>query len=137
MWKFVTERGLEGLMAKRGSAAYLGGRQAAWVKLKATKRGSVLVGGYTASKGSGAVLGALDMYLWDPDAGALVTVGSVGSGMTDRDMREIRRLLEAGSVVVIDVEYLQIAASGKLRMPVFRGIRTDVDPADCLVNTLK
>lgn len=137
MWKFVAARGMEGLMAKLGTASYKSGRQASWVKLRATKRGSVLVGGYSAGKGSRGAVGALDIFLWDPEAGKLASVGSVGSGMSENDTREVRRLLEAGSVVVVDVEYLEIAPSGKLRMPVFLQIRRDMDPADCLVGSLK
>lgn len=136
LWNVVRERGLEGVMAKLGTTAYRPGRQPSWVKLKATKRGSVLVGGYTAGKGSRGVVGALDLFLWDPRAGALVDVGKVGSGMTRADAVEVVRLLDAGAVVVIEVEYLDVSQSGKLRMPVFRGIRPSVDPATCQVGSL-
>lgn len=137
MWEFVAQRGMEGLMAKRGDSRYVGGRQRTWVKLKATKRAHVLVGGYTAGKGSHEHVGALEMFLWDPRASSLTPVGRVGSGLTDSDTREVVAMLSAGKAVVIDVEYLELSESGSLRMPVFKGIVRDVAPENCVVGTLR
>jgi bifunctional non-homologous end joining protein LigD len=134
MWAFVLEQNLEGLVAKSGSSRYTSGRSKNWVKIKATKRASVLVSSIATDRA------ALEMVVWD--GAELVSVGSVGSGMTDRDWRTARKRvmaggLAAGDPVVIEVEYLEVARGRQLRQPVFRGFRTDVSPEDCTVERLR
>jgi bifunctional non-homologous end joining protein LigD len=136
MWAFVRQNGLEGLIAKRPDAAYRPGRQKAWVKIKSTRRVSALVGGIVPGKGSRGEIGALELYLYDADAGALRPIGQVGSGMSSRDMAVLRDRAATATPTVVEVEYLEVAPSGVLRMPVFKGIRNDVDPLDCRVETL-
>lgn len=135
MWAFVQERGLEGLIAKLDSSTYRAGRQPAWVKLKNVRRAFVLVGGYTPGKGSRADVGALVMQMWD--GGQLVDVGHVGSGLRDGDARRIVADLAGGRVIVIEVEYLELSRSGKLRMPVFKRLAPEIDAASVLVSSLR
>jgi bifunctional non-homologous end joining protein LigD len=135
MWAFVREQQLEGLIAKRPDAAYRPGRQKAWVKIKSTRRISALVGGIVPGKGSRGDIGALELYLLDQ--GVLRPIGQVGSGMSMRDMALLRERAASGTPTVVDVEFLEVAPSGVLRMPVFKGIRTDVSPLDCTLDTLQ
>lgn len=136
MWEFVQANKLEGLVAKRGDSAYRPGRQAAWRKIKDTKRISALVGGVVPGRGSRGPVGALQLYLFDPDAGRLVAIGNVGSGMTVADLHTLSARIGRGEATVVEVEYLEVSSTGQLRMPVFRGIRQDVDPADCVISSL-
>jgi bifunctional non-homologous end joining protein LigD len=136
MWAFVLEHDMEGLMAKNPTGMYRGGRQAAWVKLRATKRISVLVAGWSTGQGPGGIR-ALDMALWDPQERALVPIGTVGSGMREGDAEMVKLRLAASQPVVIEVEYLEVAPSGVLRMPVFRGVRDDVAPHEATVDQLQ
>lgn len=137
MWDVVMDLKLEGLILKRGSSLYRAGRHPAWVKLKATKRVSVLVSGVVAGKGSRGPVGALEMCLLDPDAGRLVAVGRVGSGIRDADAGIIVSALDSGAAVVIEVEYLEVSPTGQLRTPTFKGIRHDVAPETCTIDTLE
>jgi bifunctional non-homologous end joining protein LigD len=138
MWKFVQEHDLEGLVAKRPDSAYRPGRQKAWVKIKSTHRISALVCGVIAGKGSRSTpIGALRLCLWDPAAKALVPIGNVGSGLSDRDVSYISHHLDARNPIVVEVEYLEVSASRQLRMPIFRGMRMDVAPMDCVISSLR
>lgn len=88
LWRFVTERGLEGIVAKAGSSRYVAGRQSTWVKLKVVRTLSALVTGLEPGEGSRATsFGALLVSLYDGDE--LVQVGKVGSGFSQADLREI------------------------------------------------
>jgi bifunctional non-homologous end joining protein LigD len=135
MWAFVQAEGLEGLIAKDPNASYRPGRQKSWIKLKDTKRISALVTGWSEAQGSRQELGALQLSLWDPEGRELVPIGAVGSGFSARDLRQVKQLVQAGPLVV-EVEYLGVTPEGKLRMPVFKGVRNDVDPATCTDRTL-
>ena len=55
-------RGWEGLIAKRGDAPYTHGRSRDWLKFKCTAEQELVIGGFTAPRGSRSDLGAL---LWD------------------------------------------------------------------------
>jgi bifunctional non-homologous end joining protein LigD len=137
MWHVVGDLMLEGLILKRGSSVYRSGRQPSWVKVKATKRVSVLVSGVVAGKGSRGPVGALEMCLLDPQAGRLVSVGRVGSGIRDADAGIILAAVESGAALVVEVEYLEVSPSGQLRTPTFHGIRHDVAPETCTIDTLE
>lgn len=135
MWRFVLEQELEGLVAKQGASVYQPGKRSpAWVKLKSTKRLSALVTAATPGKGSQGPVGSLHLALWDPRSKALVPIGRVGSGMRQEDLALAVRRLGDGTPTVVEVEYLQRAASGQLRMPVFKGFRDDVDPGACTLD---
>jgi len=147
------EQGLEGVVAKRRSSRYLpGARTGDWVKLAHKRVQSCLVGGWRWETGGRDRLGAL--LLGVPDgAGGLAFAGRVGSGITAAAATELRRVLEAapsagspfttevpavdarGTIwtaprVVVDVRYLGRGDAGRLRQPVFRGIRDDLGPDD-------
>lgn len=78
--------GLEGLIGKRGDAAYLSGCSRSWIKIKCRKRQERVVGGYTDPEGSRKGFGALLLGLYDED-GALRFVGRVGSGFDNRALQ--------------------------------------------------
>src|SRR5207247_2478959 len=71
--------GLEGVVAKRADARYLGGRRTEWRKIKCVKRQEFVIGGYTDPKGTRAGLGAVHLGVYDGDA--LVYAGRAGSGL--------------------------------------------------------
>ena len=86
--------GLEGLIGKRGDAAYLSGRSRSWIKIKCRKRQEFVVGGYTDPAGSSRQgFGALLLGLHDED-GALRYVGRVGSGFDDRTLQQLHARLQ-------------------------------------------
>lgn len=155
MLEVATERGLEGVVAKRRRSPYAPGRRNGdWLKVKAFKTQEVVIGGWTAGKGEReGGLGALLCGV--PAANAkkrkLTYAGKVGTGFTDRARKELLGLLEPLATdvspfaealspaetalahfvrpeVVGEVRYGEWTGDGHLRHPSWRGLRTDKDP---------
>ncbi len=134
LWQVVCDHNLEGVVAKHAASGYRPGRSRDWVKVKRTHTATCLVGGFDPGEGSrAATFGALHLYLLD-DKQSLVQVGKVGSGFSFSDLRRVASLLTKPPLMV-EVEYLDVR-SGVLRQPVFRGVRTDVEVADCTMKQL-
>ncbi|ALL81715.1 DNA ligase [Pseudonocardia sp. EC080619-01] len=147
----TAERGLEGVVAKKESSVYRPGRRSPdWVKVAHRHSQSCVVGGRRPEKGSGSRIGALLLGVSGPDG--LEFAGRVGSGLAGDAVQQLLterlgpltaesspfaqtlpRLDAAGATwctprVVVEVAHLGWTAAGRLRQPVFRGIRDDVDP---------
>ncbi len=144
-------QGLEGVIAKRRASRYHpGSRSGDWVKLAHKHVQSVLVGGWRWETGARDRLGALLVGVPD-GAGGLTFAGRVGSGLTALTQAELRRVLQPAAEspfstevlavdargtnwttpeIVVDVRYLGRVEGGRLRQPVFRGIRTDLSADD-------
>ncbi|MBI5049880.1 MAG: ATP-dependent DNA ligase [Nitrospirae bacterium] len=99
----AVERGLEGVVAKRLDAPYsAGARSFNWIKLKRSYRGEladtidVCIVGYFRGKGArarfgvGALLGAV----YDEKTDAFKTVSKVGSGFTEDELAELKKILD-------------------------------------------
>lgn len=135
LWEIVQEHRLEGIVAKRADHLYRPGRHGDWVKIKSTSTISCLVGGYDPGEGArAATFGALHLYLLDGQN--LVSVGKVGSGFSERELREVSARMHESSLIV-EVEYLDVSPDGQLRQPVFRGVREDQQITDCTINQLE
>lgn len=126
MWNAVVALGLEGLIAKRVTSRYQPGvRSRDWIKLKVIRRVTCLATGYRPGQGSRAHFGAMTLALIGPD-GLLVDVGSVGSGFSAADITELKTLLDSGQRPLVEIEALNVTAAGKLRFPVYVGLRHDL-----------
>ncbi len=150
------ERALEGVVAKRRGSHYLPGqRNGDWVKVKNFRTQEVVIGGWTAGKGSReGSLGAL--LLGIPTDGGLAYAGKVGTGFSETTRRELLEILTplgtdrspfVGRLspaetslahfvrpeVVGEVQYGEWTKDGHLRHPSWRGLRTDKDPSDVVV----
>jgi bifunctional non-homologous end joining protein LigD len=147
----VRARGLEGMVAKRADAPYRDGRSPAWLKVRAERTGDFAVVGYTEPGGPGRVgLGALHVAVHD--GSGLVYAGSVGTGLSDRELADLRARLEprripeppcAGPVpqgrgnvwvepgLCVEVRFLEVTDEGLLRHPAFVRLREDKRPEDC------
>ena len=88
----VERMGLEGLVAKKASSPYRGGRTDTWLKIRADRTGDFVVVGFTAPKGSRTGLGAL--HLADFVDGQLTYAGRAGSGFSDIELGNLRKELE-------------------------------------------
>ena len=95
--------GLEGIMAKRLDAVYTAGsRNFNWIKLKRSSKGSladtvdVVIVGYFYGKGSRSKLGigSLLVALYDQEEDTYKTVSKVGSGFTEEEWKELKKLLD-------------------------------------------
>jgi bifunctional non-homologous end joining protein LigD len=141
---------LEGVVAKRADAPYRPGRRTPeWQKLKLRAEEDFPIVGYTRGEGRRAKLGAL--VLGRLEADGLHWAGNVGSGLRDDDVERLRALLEplerATSPLVetprmprvrardvtwvepalaAEVTFAEKTREGRLRAPVFLGVRDDV-----------
>jgi bifunctional non-homologous end joining protein LigD len=142
--------GLEGIMAKRADSAYRGGRSDAWLKVPVERRDEFAIVGWTAPKGSREGLGALHLAAYE--GGELVYLGRVGTGFSDRLLKELHERLRPLQVdeppcigpvprteghfwtqplLVADVRYKERTADGLLRQPAFMALREDKKPEEC------
>jgi bifunctional non-homologous end joining protein LigD len=137
--------GLEGIIGKRNGAPYASRRTSDWVKVKCSNRQEFVVIGFTPPGGARVGLGSL--LLGVHEQGELRYAGRVGSGFNGAILRELRRrlrLLETPKMplatrpagvpgtaqwvkprLVAEVSFTEWTNDGRLRHPVFQGIRED------------
>ena len=66
-----------------------------------------------------------------------VDIGEVGTGFSDKQLVEIKERMDAGELLVLEVELTGIfKETGKARFPSFKYIRTDCGPLDCTSDQL-
>jgi DNA ligase D-like protein (predicted ligase) len=141
-------KGWEGLIAKRADAPYTHGRSRDWLKFKCSAEQELVIGGFTAPRGSRTDLGAL--LLGYHDADGLRYAGKVGTGFTRATLAELASLLAplrrdaspfADDVrertatwveprLVAQVGFGEWTRDGRLRHPRYLGLRDDKDAAD-------
>ena len=136
--------GWEGLIAKRLGTSYVSTRSRDWLKLKCTRAQELVIGGFTAPKGSRTDLGALLVGYFDGDR--LRYAGKVGTGFSHATLEELAGQLaplkretspfepEKGiprdatwvePELVAQIAFMEWTADGRLRHPSFLGIRID------------
>ena len=142
-------QGLEGIVGKRVNSFYESRRTSDWVKWKVTESGSFVLCGFT--KGERDLFGALVLGIYD--RGKLTWAGNVGTGF-DRKMMETihaklaplatekcpvgpdkllpREVTWTRPELVCEVKFSNWTEDGRLRAPVFVGLRPDIDPQDCV-----
>jgi bifunctional non-homologous end joining protein LigD len=156
LFEAAKQRGLEGIVAKKRSAAYVEKRSGDWLKIKITQRQECVIGGYTDPEGRREYFGALVLGLYDQQR-RLVHVGQVGTGFDQTTLKEIFSRLqplktkqnpfygEIGGLrkvqfvrpeVVAEIKFAEwthesVEGGMKLRAPVFMGLRADKPPEDC------
>jgi len=150
MLRDARRRGWEGIIAKRRDAEYAAGRRShAWLKLKIERRQEFVVGGWTEPRNSREHLGALLLGYYDH--GKLIYAGHTGTGFDRASLGEMYRRLSrierktspftttprtnapahwAKPETVVEVRFNEWTAEGKLRQPVFLGVRDDKPPRD-------
>jgi bifunctional non-homologous end joining protein LigD len=142
------EMGLEGIVAKRADAPYRGGRRREWLKIKCRRRQELVIGGYTEPRGGRSHLGALHLGVYE--GGALTYAGKVGSGLDEATLADLARRLAplatdrcpftrgdpprgrehrwVRPALVCEVRFGEWTPDGRLRHPVFLGLRADKRP---------
>ena len=153
MLQAARETGIEGLVAKRANSRYESRRSSEWIKLKIVERQEFLICGFTA--GERDHFGALVLGLYDN--GKLSWAGNVGTGFDQRALAALRHQLDplvtpqspfpdspkVGKDVtwvrpelVAEVKFANWTGEGRLRAPVYLGLRADVSPRDCVRETV-
>ncbi|SLN00168.1 ATP-dependent DNA ligase clustered with Ku protein, LigD [Brevibacterium yomogidense] len=144
------ELGLEGIVAKHVDSDYRSGRRSEnWVKIKHEKHQEVIVIGWREGHGSRAhTFGSLLLAV--PIDGTLHYAGRAGSGFDDEELdalhtrlARMRRKTPAATDVptedrrdatwvspklVGEVRHSGLTRDGRLRHPVWRGLRPDKEP---------
>lgn len=148
----VREKGLEGIIAKEAQSKYESKRSSAWVKIKVTCQQDFVICGFI--EGEREHFGSLVLgYYTD---GAPVYAGNVGSGFTQQSLKAVADLIqplitkkpvlsdvprEIGAVtwvkpeLVCVVKFNSWTADGRLRAPVFQGLRSDANPREVVKET--
>jgi DNA ligase D-like protein (predicted ligase) len=148
-YREAERRGLEGIVGKDPRSPYRPGvRSPEWRKVKIRAEEELVVGGYTAPRGGRAHLGALLVGAWDD--GRLRYAGKVGTGFTSATLAALARrfaplvrsrspfadrVRERGVTwleprTVVQLAFTERTADGRLRHPVFLGLRDDKDPRE-------
>jgi bifunctional non-homologous end joining protein LigD len=136
--------GWEGLIAKRLGTPYVSTRSRDWLKLKCTRAQELVIGGFTAPRGSRTDLGALLVGYFDGDR--LRYAGKVGTGFSHATLKELAGQLapltretspfepEKGTPrdatwvepeLVAQIAFMEWTSDGRLRHPSFLGLRID------------
>ena len=136
--------GWEGLIAKRSGTPYVSTRSKDWLKLKCTRQQELVIGGFTAPRGSRTDLGAL--LVGHFDGGELRYAGKVGTGFTRATLSELsgrlgplvrhtspfaadkgipRQATWVEPELVAQIAFMEWTGDGRLRHPSFLGLRFD------------
>ncbi|MEM2707621.1 MAG: non-homologous end-joining DNA ligase [Candidatus Pacearchaeota archaeon] len=142
LWKFVKEKNLEGVIAKRKNSKYENKRSENWLKIKNYKTIDAIVIGFIKEKREISSL-ALALY----KNNKLIYIGNVAAGINDekinfllKNMKKVNRLKVKNlklnkkinfikPKIVVEVRYLDFKQ--KLRAPTLLRIRFDKAVKEC------
>jgi bifunctional non-homologous end joining protein LigD len=160
--------GLEGVIAKRADSTYhAGDRTRDWLKIKATKRQEMVIGGFTKNEASSKRFSALLVGVFDGKK--LVYTGKVGTGFSDNTQRELMKqftelIIEESPFaqlpdinkptrfqhnpphatatwlkpeLVCEVSFTEMTTDGVMRHPSFEGMRMDKKASAVVKETAK
>lgn len=137
--------GLEGIIAKHRNRPYRSGRLGDWLKIKCIQSDSFVIVGYELSTSARSGIGSL--LLAGRRGDELVYVGSVGTGFSERDATQLRKMLDklktkrapvavsgtdvvfAQPTLIAEIEYRGWTDDGKLRHASYKGLREVQDNA--------
>jgi DNA ligase D-like protein (predicted ligase) len=147
-FRSACQRGWEGIIAKRADSRYTATRSRDWLKLKCAHGQELVIGGWTAPKGSRQHLGALLVGYYDH--GRLRYAGKVGTGFDQPTLEHLARELgrrkrdtspfDTGDSprrahwvepeLVAEIGFAEWTRDGKLRQPRYQGLRDDKPPRE-------
>jgi bifunctional non-homologous end joining protein LigD len=144
--------GWEGLIVKEARSPYQSGRRSpAWRKMKLLHEQEFVVGGWTEPRHARQYFGALLLGVYDDKTGALTYTGHTGTGFNQAELERLWKLLKPREVpkspfssrvktnepahwvrpeLVAQVRFTEWTADGKLRHPVYLGLRDDKRPEE-------
>lgn len=147
-FKAIAAHGLEGMIAKNGASRYLEGRRAdSWLKIKVRQRQEAVIGGFTEPRGSRERFGALVLGVYR--GRDLVYIGHTGGGFDSRSLEDVHARLEplvqkacpfrdrpatnapvhwVAPRLVCEVAFQEWSKDGRMRHPIFLGLREDKEP---------
>jgi bifunctional non-homologous end joining protein LigD len=150
-YEAAKKKGWEGIVAKDSSAPYIEGRSTKWLKVKVHQEEEFVIVGFTPPGGSRTHFGALLLGAYRGKD--LIYVGKVGTGFTHKTLnllsaklRPLARKMppvknpprEKGAVwvapkLVAQIAFHELTADGRLRQPVYLGLRDDKKPSEVVL----
>jgi bifunctional non-homologous end joining protein LigD len=150
-YRLAKEKGYEGLVAKDLSSLYVEGRSTKWLKVKVKQEDEFIIVGYTAPAGAREYFGAILLGAYQGKN--LRYVGKVGTGFSRSTLASLFRafrplIRQTPSVgnppreknvtylepkLVAQIAYEEWTVDGKLRQPVFLGLRDDKKPSEVVI----
>jgi bifunctional non-homologous end joining protein LigD len=151
LYERALAHGWEGLIAKQAGSIYQSGKRTPdWRKLKIVQEQEFVVGGWTEPRHARSYFGALLLGVYDRPA-SLVYVGHTGTGFNERELSRLMALLRPLEIadcpfqprprtnerphwvrpkLVAQIKFTEWTADGKLRHPVYLGLRDDKKAED-------
>ncbi len=152
LYQRALDEGWEGLIAKRADSLYKSGKRTPdWCKLKITHEQEFVIGGWTEPRQTRTYFGALLLGVYEPAGDGLIYVGHTGTGFNERELARLMKLLRPLETpdcpfaerprtnerphwvepkLVAQIRFTEWTADGKLRHPVYLGLRDDKRPRD-------
>lgn len=148
LFRLACRRGWEGVIAKRAASPYVPTRSRDWLKFKCRHGQELVIGGWTAPRGSRERFGALLVGYYE--GGRLRYAGKVGTGFDRATLEQLgERLLRlqrptspfhAGDPprtarwvepeLVAEIGFAEWTRDGRLRQPRYQGLRDDKRPGE-------
>src|SRR5581483_3454927 len=150
LYKEALAQGWEGLIAKQAASLYKSGKRTPdWRKLKIVHEQEFVIGGWTEPRHTRSYFGALLLGVFED--GRLIYAGHTGTGFNEKELARVMKLLKpletntspfavkpktnerphwAKPELVAQIKFTEWTADGKLRHPVYLGLRDDKKPAD-------
>lgn len=144
-YRAAVAQGLEGIVAKNAASRYTTGmRSQDWLKVKARQRQEAVIAGFTEPRGARQHLGALVLGVYEQ--GKLTYIGHTGGGLRNAELTDLKnRMLPwiratcpfseppatnapvhwIEPVLVCEVQFQEWTHDGRMRQPVFLGLRPD------------
>ena len=144
------DAGMEGVMAKKADSTYTPNyRTEKWLKIKAVESVEAIICGFTDSEG--AVFGSLILGIKD-EAGDLKYVGNCGTGFSNKVQKQLLERMQSLETessafdkkpnlkgrkanwikpkLICEVTFSEWTKAGRMRHPVYKGLREDKSPAE-------
>jgi bifunctional non-homologous end joining protein LigD len=141
---------LEGIIGKKADSIYSGTRNGDWIKLKCDKRQEFVIGGYTRQKAD-RIISSLLLGIYQD--GELIYAGRAGTGLSQRDMKQLMEKFEGiqraqspfltapkaranESItwlephLVAEVKFAEWTEEHLLRQASYQGLREDKNPKE-------
>lgn len=151
-FRAISQMGMEGVIAKKKDSLYLPGKRIkSWVKFKRKLKENFIICGFTLNPTSRGELSSLILGAYHEDK--LKFFGMVGIGFTRQELlifkEELKKIqteicpftggplkqektVWTKPIIVCEVEYLELTDEGSLRHPIFKRVRADLTPEDCI-----
>lgn len=150
-YEAVKEKGLEGIMAKKKSSKYVYKRSADWKKIKIVMEQEAVIGGFTEKRGTRPYFGALLLGVYED--GRFVYIGHTGTGFSTKTLEELYGKMSELKIpespftdppkpnekahwvkpeLIANIKFSEWTKAGKMRQPVFLGLRFDKKPEEVI-----